>query len=111
MPTAQYAISATSVSSKIVDADQHRRYLMIQNYYASTESIYVAFGQAATPGNNGELEIVAGAHYEIPGFPLKSPLPVLQGQPNVAFPNCPSESINVITATGSATGSIMVITP
>jgi hypothetical protein len=57
--------------------------------------MYIAFGQPATAGTNGEMELVAGGEYNWNGL-----LPPLQG-------NVPLESINIIVTGGSATGCIV----
>lgn len=104
MATKQTAINATNVDSTVLSQDLTRRYLYLRNYSTSGQTMWIAFGKAATAGTAGELEMVAGGEYVFGG-----PLP-----PNVAnlpqsffLPVCPTEEVHVITSTGTATGAAM----
>lgn len=57
--------------------------------------MWVAFGQDATAGTNGEWQVTPGATWTWNGL-----MPPLQG-------NVPLESINIIVSGGSATGAII----
>lgn len=96
MATQQFAINATVSNSIPVPNDADRRSLYIRNYGNSSSTMWVAFGQPATPGTNGEMEIVPGSEYSF-GGDLKPSTKTLPG--GFYLPNCPHESINVITTT------------
>ena len=102
MATQQFAINATTGNSVPVPADRDRRGLYLRNYSNSSATMWVAFGQPATLGTNGELEIPPGSEYSF-GGELKPSTRTLPG--SFYLPNCPPESINVIcsaTASGCA---------
>ena len=63
--------------------------------------MWIAFGQVATAGTNGELEVPPGTEY-IWGQALGAPADIA----NVldVRRQCPTDAIHVITSTGSATG-------
>jgi len=87
MATQQTAIDAsTSASTEVVPANAQRRELIIQNYGNAT--FFVAFGQAATAGQAGELMIGPGQAFAW-SETLAAP---------VGLPDCPLESINVIAS-------------
>jgi hypothetical protein len=105
MATQQTVISAGTSSAQVLAANAGRRSLFIQNYAESSSSIYVAFGQAATAGAAGELEIPPGQNFSWGGTLAMPANPPSTGP--LAAPACPTESINVIVASGSATGSVI----
>ena len=113
MNTQQIRIVATGTSGIVVPADPNRTYLSIRCYTNApgtltpqTDSFYVAFGQAATAGANGEMEFPPGTDY-IFGGQVISPWPTARG-PDV---QCPQESINIIAPTGRTVyGAILVFT-
>lgn len=96
-------ISASNTSAvTVVPANPNRRLLYIRNYVDATlnagaVTMWVAFGQTATQGTNGEYELVNGGEY-----PWNGPLPPLVG-------NVPTEFISIITNTGSAKGCVIEI--
>lgn len=94
-PTVHTAITNVTVSTQFVVSRTERRALYIRNYAASVGTMWLAFGQAATAGTNGEMEIVPGGEYNWNGL-----LPPLQG-------NVPLESINIIASGGTATGCVV----
>lgn len=91
----QTPINATTNDAQLLPYQSERTYLHIRNYSGSTETMWVAFGRAATAGTNGELEIVPGSEY-IWG----SILWTAYG----SQPSCPQDPIHVITSTGTASG-------
>lgn len=103
MPTTQTAINASSAPAQVLSADPTRRWLYIRNYSASAQTIWVAFGKTATAGTAGEREIIPGGEYSW-GGPLP---PATQNIPGgFALPPVPTESISVITSSGTATGTV-----
>lgn len=114
--TQQFAINASSASAVVAPADQNRRYALISNYSDSTEIMWVAFGKAATCGTAGELEVLAGYSREFGVSRLISANGLVANNETFQQPNCPLESINVIcgtrgSPTGTAVGSLMVVSP
>lgn len=120
--TLPFPISATSTAQTITAAgpnggsDPNRRYMMIRNYSSSEQILWVAFGVAATCGTNGELEIMPGYTYEFGTTRLISPNGLIANNQTAQQPNCPTEYVSVIagplnTPTGTAVGSLMVVTP
>lgn len=99
MATQHFKINATGVSSVAAPADVNRISLYIRNYSGSGQTVWVAFGQVATAGTNGEMELVPGAEYAFGSTTF----------PNNTLPlkAYPTESVNVITSTGTATGCIV----
>lgn len=109
--TTQTAITATGSTGVVRAADPTRRMLFIKcyvnnptNQVAQTGAIYVAFGKAATVGTAGELELIPGSEYVFGG-----PLPprVANLPHGMILPNCPTESINVISSSGTVYGAIL----
>lgn len=105
MATAQISIVANASSAQVLVANPGRRSLFIQNYAESAVSIYVAFGRSATAGANGELEIPPGQNFSWGGTLAISANPPSTGP--TAAPACPTESVSVIVASGSATGAVI----
>jgi hypothetical protein len=111
MATKQFAINATMASSipsnssnQTAGSDPDRRSLYIRNYSTSLVTMWVAFGQPATAGTNGEMEVPPDFEYTFGGS-LKPSTQTLPG--SFYLPNCPHESINVITSSGVATGCVV----
>lgn len=106
MGDTQTVIHASTVASQIVAAQPARRWLYIRNYSISAETMWVAFGKTATPGNAGERELIPGGEYSWGG-----PLPPAQRNLPHGFPlpPVPTESISVITAAATAEGCIEVL--
>jgi hypothetical protein len=105
MATLHTAILAGTSSAQVAAANSSRRSLFVQNYAESGTPMYIAFGQAATAGTNGELEIPAGQNFSWGGTLAMPANPPSTG-PTLA-PACPTESINVIVASGSASGAVI----
>lgn len=113
--TKQFPIAATTVASYPMGQVNYsnRRYLYIKNLLTlpggsvtqQTAILYVAFGQPATQGENGEIELNPGEYYTWGG-----PLPPNVGTLPLGFflPVCPTEYISVISNQGTAYGSIVV---
>jgi hypothetical protein len=110
MATKQFAINATTGSAvQVAPNDADRRACYIRNYSNSTVNpgqgtMWVAFGVVATAGTNGELEVVPGAEYSF-GGDLRPTTQTLPG--SFRLPNCPLESISVITTGGTAVGCVV----
>jgi len=100
MPTQQFPVSVGNVTSVQVSGPVGRVYLLIQNYKASTNNLYVKFGSAATAGSGGEIEIQPGAHWEW-GFTT-----AWEYDQQL---NAPQEAIDIISD-GTATGCITQLT-
>jgi len=105
MATVHTPILAVGSSTQVAGANSGRRSLFVQNYAESSVSMYVAFGQPATAGTNGELEIPAGQNFSWGGTLAMPANPPSTG-PTLA-PACPTESINVVVASGSASGAVI----
>jgi hypothetical protein len=105
MATVHTPIVAGTSSTQIASANSGRRSLFVQNYAESGSAMYIAFGQPATAGTNGELEIPAGQNFSWGGRLAMPANPPSTG-PTLA-PACPTESINVIVASGSASGAVI----
>jgi hypothetical protein len=105
MATAQTPIVASGTSIQVITASASRRSLFIQNYAESAVSMYIAFGQKATAGANGELEIPPGQNFSWGGALAMPANPPSTG--TAPAPSCPAESVNVIVASGSATGAVI----
>lgn len=95
----QAPISAGTGSSLVIPAHNYRFYLHIRNYTASAQTIWVSFGIPATPGTNGELEIVPGSEYIWGNLDY--------GTTNYESHGCPTDAIYVITSASTATGCIL----
>jgi hypothetical protein len=102
MATTQTPIVVATSSVQVAGASAVRRSLFIQNYAESAVSMYIAFGQSATAGTNGELEIPPGQNFSWGGILAMPSNPPSTG--TGLAPACPAESINVIVASGSARG-------
>lgn len=114
MATQATPVAATTVAATVAPSNSARRFLYIKSYVyvpngggsPSQQSgiLYVAFGQAATPGQNGEYELVPGAEYSFGG-----PLPPSVGNLPRGFilPVCPQESISVVSTSGTVYGTIV----
>lgn len=95
MTTIQIAINANNVSAQVLTSSQSRIFLYIKNYASplSGDNLYVSFGQAATAGTNGELELLPGQELVFGG--------------TSAPQNCPQGTISVISPT-TAKGCVLV---
>jgi len=60
--------------------------------------MWLAFGNAATAGSNGEMEIVPGGEYSWGGVLT----PLASGEAYI-----PTDSVNIIISGGSATGAVV----
>ncbi len=120
--TQQFPIAATSTAATITaagpngGADPNRRYMLIRNYSASQQTMWIAFGAAATCGTNGELEVLPGYAYEFGTSRLISPSGLVANNEVFPQPNCPTEYVSVISGalgapTNSASGCLVVVTP
>jgi hypothetical protein len=120
--TQQFALNVTSVATTITaaglngGADPDRRYIMIRNYSDSVQIIWVAFGNVATCGTAGEVEVLPGYTYEFGTTRLVAPNGLVANNETRRQPNCPVEYISVICGarnnpTGTAVGALMVISP
>lgn len=98
MPAVHTAITNVAVTTQISPPRAERLSLYIRNYQASTGTIWVALGQAATAGSNGEIEIVPGGEYTWSGVitPLDSGMAYI-----------PTDSVNIIVSGGTATGAVV----
>lgn len=84
MPTQQFPINAGPVAGTFAPAatnSNYRNSLYIRNYANSTASMWVAFGQVATPGANGEMEIVPGSEYAFGGPLVPNNTTPMKGYP------------------------------
>lgn len=99
----QVALSAnTGTSSQALVQDNGRCFMYIRNYAGSAGTLWVAFGQAATAGMNGELELPPGQDKVFGSNYLDNPIaPPFSN-------NCPKGSVNVISSAGTATGCLLV---
>ena len=104
MPTQQIPILATTTATTVAPRNENRRFMYLKNYVnkptdqtAQANTIYIAFGVPATPGLNGEYELLPGSEYVWNGV-----LPPLLG-------DLPFDYISVCTFTGTAYGAIMVL--
>ena len=79
MATAQTPIVASNTSIQVLATSAFRRSLFIQNYAESAVSMYIAFGQSATAGTNGELEIAPGQNFSWGGILAKPSNPPSTG--------------------------------
>jgi hypothetical protein len=116
MGTVLKPITATTAPSTPLGTvnNSARRFLYIKNYVyvpnggaspvAQQGVLYVAFGQDATPGQNGEYELLPGGEYNWGG-----PLPPNVGNLPLGFylPVCPSEYVSVIASNGTVYGAIV----
>jgi hypothetical protein len=114
-PTQPFPINATSAASQVVPADSNRRYMLIRNYSASQQTMWIAFGVVATCGTNGELEVLPGYAYEFGTSRLIHPNGLVANNETFPQPNCPTEYVSVISGAlgapiNSATGGLLVIT-
>jgi hypothetical protein len=105
MATVHTPIVAADASTQVLAANSGRRSLFVQNYAESGASIYIAFGQPATAGANGELEIPPGQNFSWGGTLAMPANPPSTG--TTAAPACPTESVNVIAASGFASGAVI----
>jgi hypothetical protein len=110
-PTNQQPIVATTTSSSPLAENRVRRFLYVRCYAVNPTNgtvgqptMWLSFGNPATPGMKGEMEIQAGTEYTFGGR-LEPPRQTLPG--SFFLPNCPTESVNVITASGSAYGCVI----
>ena len=101
----QFPIVASIVDTQVLPMDPKRLYLHIRNYAASGQTMWVAFGQAATPGANGELEIVPGSEYIWGNALGNAPGKLLQHN---LQESCPTDAIHIVTSTGTALGCALV---
>lgn len=117
MPTQQSAIAATHIAAQVLTSDPNRRYLLIRNYSASQQTMWILFGgTAATCGTAGELELLPGYTYEFGTSRLTSPQGLVANNQTFIQPNCPTEAVNIITGAlnapaDGASGCLMVVTP
>lgn len=102
--TKHFPINATTADKIVVPVDPARRFIYIKNYSTSSVTIFIAFGQVATPGQAGELEITPGTDYFLYG-PLQPPTQTLPQ--NFFLPHCPFEEIHAICSGGTATGCVV----
>lgn len=95
MTTIQVKVDATNVAKTFITGSQSRIFFYIKNYASplSSDNMYIAFGQAATNGLNGELELLPGQELVFGG--------------TSAPQNCPQGSISIISPT-TANGCLLI---
>lgn len=104
MPLIQTSLNAGLVSVQALSADPNRVFLYLRNYQSSTNNIYVSFGPGpATAGTNGELELTPGEQLQFGANYQSTNIPPYYSN------NCPLDSINIVTATGTALGCVFAI--
>jgi len=116
MATSQSIVSASSTAATVLAPDPNRRYLKIRNYTDSGQTIWIAFGKAATCGTAGEEELLPAYTFEYGVTRLIPPNGLNAANETFPQPNCPLEFVSVICGprgnpTGTAVGSILVISP